>query len=156
MDPKPEEIAKLAYKFYIEDGKPVGCAKEHWLRAEEFLRHPENHADSNVLSVPSEPEITRALDEKARDLDQGLPSDPRSGKEAVHQWVEIASGPREERRDAAAIQEVLKHLPGVERVKVDPESGRVRIHFDARRTNPAAIHEAILEHDFDSPEVSRR
>jgi hypothetical protein len=154
MQPPREEIAKLAYQFYIEDGKPTGCAKEHWARAEEFLNHPENHADSNLLATPSEPEINQALDEKARELDQNLPSDPRSGEDAVHQWFEIANEQPKERQNGRAksprkLEEVLKGLPGIERIKVVNGADRLRIHFDARRTNPAAIHEAILERKAD-------
>jgi copper chaperone CopZ len=152
MGPSAGEIAKLAYRFYIEDGKPEGCAKEHWARAEEFLRHPENHSGKNVLTVPSEPEITRALDEKGRDLDLHLPSDPHSGKDAFHQRFELALDQRKSRRDVKNLENALKHLPGIERVEVDAGSTRVRIHFDARRTNPAAIHEAVTDREAEEIE----
>jgi hypothetical protein len=152
MDPKTEAIARLAYRFYVEDGKPEGRAKEHWARAEEFLRHPENHSEANLLAVPSEPEIDRALDEKARDLDLDLPSDPHSGRDAVHQRVEIAIDRREKRPKVQEFEAALKKLPGIERVELDAEAGRVRIFFDARRTNPAAIHEAITDREEDFPE----
>jgi len=145
MKPQPDEIAKLAYRLYLEDGKAVGCAEDHWQRAEEFLSHPENHSDQNVLSVPSEPEITRALDEKARILDLDLPSDPHSGAGAVHQRVDLALDSRKEPRNKKALAKALKHLPGIERVETDVKSSRVSIYFDARRTNPAAIHEAIFD-----------
>ncbi|MCB1178838.1 MAG: DUF2934 domain-containing protein [Leptospiraceae bacterium] len=35
--PKDEEIAKLAYFFYLEEGYPSGKDKEHWFRAEKEL-----------------------------------------------------------------------------------------------------------------------
>jgi copper chaperone CopZ len=147
MKPSAEEVAKLAYRFYLEDGKPDGQASEHWARAEEFLRHPENHSNRNVLSVPSEPEITRALDEKSRELDRDLPSDPRTGKKAVHQHVELAVKGR--KQGMAALEKALKHLEGIEQIKPDKATGRVVVHFDARRTNPAAIHEAILDRGYE-------
>jgi copper chaperone CopZ len=148
MEPSPEEIAKLAYQFYLEDGKPEGRAADHWTRAEEFLCHPENHSNHNLLSVPSEPELTRALDEKARELDRKLPSNPRTNKEAVHQQVELAIDRKGKRRELPALEVALKHLDGIERIDADKAAGRVVIHFDARRTNPAAIHEAILSRGY--------
>ncbi len=33
-----EEIAKLARRYYDEEGQPEGRAEEHWLRAERELR----------------------------------------------------------------------------------------------------------------------
>jgi Protein of unknown function (DUF2934) len=144
MEPTPDDISRLAYQFYLEDGKPEGFALDHWKRAEEFLRHPENHSGKNVLAVPSEPEITRALDEKAVELDTDLPSDPRTGEEAVHQKVELAVDPQAKR--GQTLQAALKHLPGIERIHPQPDLKRVTIYFDARLTNPAAIHEAAMEH----------
>ncbi len=153
MKPQPEEVARLAYQFYIEDGKPVGSAEDHWARAEEFLSHPENYSDKNVLAVPSEPEITRSLDEKAKILDADLPSDPHSGKDAFHQRVDLALDHRKDLQDKKSLQQALKHLKGIERVETHAKSERVSVYFDARQTNPAAIHEALFDHarpDFDS------
>ena len=59
--PTVAEISALAYQLYEEDGKPDGQAADHWRRAEEILRHPETRPADNILSPPSEPEITRAL-----------------------------------------------------------------------------------------------
>jgi copper chaperone CopZ len=148
MEPTQEDIAKLAYQFYVEDGKPEGRAEDHWARAEEFLSHPENHSDENVLAVPSEPELTRALDERAQELDRDLPSDPRSGEQALHQQVAMAIDAKEGRQDVKTLEDALGHLPGIEGVEIDRKEGRVHIHFDARRTNPAAIHEAILNRGY--------
>jgi hypothetical protein len=146
MQPRQNDIAKLAYQFYLEDGKAAGHAEEHWARAEEYLRHPENYSDDNVLSPPSEPELTPGLDERARELDGDLPSNPASGEEAVHQRLEIATDEREEGPDATALQEALEMLPGIERVNL--EAGRLQVEFDARRTNPAAIHDALLARGY--------
>jgi hypothetical protein len=143
----------LAYQFYLEDGQSGGRAAEHWARAEEFLRHPENHSDSNVLAPPSEPELTRALDEKAQELDGDLPSNPQSGEESVHQHMEIAIDPREQKKDVGMLRQVLRGLPGIERVELEDSTGRVQIRFDARRTNPAAIHEAILTRGYKPSET---
>lgn len=153
MQLNPEEVAKLAYRFYLEDGKPEGRASDHWLRAEAFLLHPENRSDQNILAVPSEPELTRALDEKGRELDRDLPSDPRTNGDAVHQTVELAIDHREKREDVATLKKILKHLKGIEGIEVDAKAARVSISFDARRTNPAAIHEAILNRGYKPSDV---
>jgi copper chaperone CopZ len=148
MQPSTDAISKLAYQFYLEDGKPEGFAEEHWARAEAFLLHPENHAEVNVLAPPSEPELTRALDEKAQELDTNLPSDPHTDENAVHQTVELAIDHDKKRQDLQTLQASLGHLQGIEGVEIDTNLGRVKIHFDARRTNPAAIHEAMLEDGY--------
>jgi hypothetical protein len=155
MEPRQEDIAKLAYQFYLEDGKAEGNEAEHWARAEEFLRHPENYSDDNVLAPPSEPELTPALDERARALDQDSPSNPASGRDAVHQRLEIATDPRKEGPDATALQEALEMLPGIERVNLEEGSGRLQVEFDARRTNPAAIHDALLERGYQPSALPR-
>ena len=148
MEPTPREIARLAYRFYVEDGKPEGCAEDHWLRAEAFLLHPENHSDLNLLTMPSEPEITPALDEKAKDLDQFLPSDPHSGEDSMHQRIDIAIDSRARNKTEQDFKGALKNLQGIQRVKADG-ADRMTIFFDARRTNPAAIHEALSARDVD-------
>jgi DUF2934 family protein len=153
MAPRREDIARLAYQFYLEDGRRPGREEDHWARAEEFLRHPENHSDSNVLSPPSEPELTPALDEKALELDQDLPSNPQTGEEAVHQHMEIAIDPGALK--SGKLPQVLRRLRGIERVEMEDGTGRVQIRFDARRTNPAAIHEAILARGYKPSEAAR-
>ena len=38
-DPAPaEDIAKVAYQIYVEEGRPEGQADEHWARAQRCLR----------------------------------------------------------------------------------------------------------------------
>ena len=37
-DPLEDDIARLAYQYYEEEGCPEGCALEHWVRAEQNLR----------------------------------------------------------------------------------------------------------------------
>lgn len=153
MEPRREDIARLAYQFYLEDGRVAGREEDHWARAEEFLRHPENHSDSNVLSPPSEPELTPALDEKALDLDQDLPSNPQTGEEAVHQHMEIAADPGGLK--SGTLEQVLRRLKGIEQVEAKDGTGRILIRFDARRTNPAAIHEAMLARGYKPTEAVR-
>ncbi len=34
------EIARLAYRYYEEEGRPEGRADEHWLRAEREIKGP--------------------------------------------------------------------------------------------------------------------
>jgi Protein of unknown function (DUF2934) len=134
-EPTYAEISALAYRLYEEDGKPQGESEIHWHRALDLLRHPETFSADNVLSPPSEPEINRTLDAKAEVLDQGLPSDPHSGPKAFHQQVEFAVGTRK----IATIRKALKDVDGVTSVENGEERGTVRIAFDARKTNAAAI-----------------
>ena len=37
---RDEEIARLAFRFYEEEGRPDGRAAEHWRRAEEEFNGP--------------------------------------------------------------------------------------------------------------------
>lgn len=34
------EIARLAHRYYEEEGRPEGRAEEHWLRAEREIKGP--------------------------------------------------------------------------------------------------------------------
>ena len=138
-EPTYAEISTLAYQLYLEDGKPDGEAESHWHRAEDILRHPETFSPDNVLAPPSEPEINRNLDARAEVLDRDLPSDPHSGPAAFHQHLDFAAGTRK----AAAIRRDLKGINGVETVEKGASEGTVRIAFDARKTNAAAIIEAL-------------
>jgi len=36
--PSEEEIRKMAYQKYLDEGCPEGCSMEHWLQAEAELR----------------------------------------------------------------------------------------------------------------------
>jgi hypothetical protein len=136
-EPTVAAISALAYQLYLEDGKPEGQAADHWHRAEEILRHPETRPSDNILSPPSEPEITRALDAKAEVLDAGLPSDPHSGPQAWRQFVDIAA----EKRDVAEIRRALAALPGIE--QLTGGRGTVRINYDARKVSQAAIIDCL-------------
>jgi copper chaperone CopZ len=146
-EPTYAEISALAYQLYEEDGKPQGQAALHWHRAVDILRHPETFSPDNILSPPSEPEINRTLDAKAEVLDQGLPSDPHSGPKAFHQEVEFAAGARK----VTAIRKALKGITGVKSVENGAEGGTVRIAFDARKTNSAAIIDALTPAEAEQP-----
>ena len=37
---RDEEIARLAYRYYEEEGRPDGRAEEHWSRAEQEFHGP--------------------------------------------------------------------------------------------------------------------
>lgn len=138
-EPTYAEISALAYQLYEEDGKPHGQAEIHWHRAVDLLRHPETFSADNVLSPPSEPEINRTLDAKAQVLDRDLPSDPHSGPKAFHQHLDFAAG----KRKVPDIRKALRGVDGVESVKAGNPRGTVRIAFDARKINPAAIIEML-------------
>jgi Protein of unknown function (DUF2934) len=111
--PTRERIAEVAYLLYIEEGRPEGKADGHWRRAEEIL----------------------AADH--------LPSDPHSGPEAYHQQVTVAVDRRNDRTAAKAILKLVQALRGVESADLNEEGTSIKISFDARRTNPAAVFDAI-------------
>ena len=140
--PTYAQVSALAYKLYEEDGRPEGEAESHWHRALDILTHPENYSDENVLSPPSEPELTRALDAKTLPVDVGIPSDPYSARDAYHQHIEVGIEGRKDRA-VAKIKEALRSLKGVEQVEAGKKPRTVRISFDARHTNPAAILESL-------------
>jgi hypothetical protein len=146
--PTPAQIAALAYQLYVEDGKPEGEAEAHWHRALDILTHPETYSDDNILTPPSEPEITPALDARAQPLDEGLPSDPHSRSQAYHQRIEVGIDGRE-KKAAVRMQEMLRQVPGIERTQPGSTGETMQIFFDARRTNPAAILEALTASDGD-------
>jgi len=56
--PAKDQIAKLACQFYIESGCQEGRDAEHWLRAEQILRHQAarqaNSAGTQPASKPQE------------------------------------------------------------------------------------------------------
>jgi hypothetical protein len=146
-EPTYAEISALAYQLYLEDGRPQGEAETHWHRAVEILRHPETFSPDNVLSLPSEPEINRTLDAKAEVLDRGLPSDPHSGPKAFHQQMEFAAG----KRTPAELRKELKGIAGVTSVEKGDSRGIVRIAFDARKTNAAAIIDTLAPVPVEEP-----
>ena len=142
--PTVAEISALAFQLYEEDGRPEGEAETHWRRAEEILRHPEaRHAD-NILSPPSEPEITRTLDAKAKILDAGSPSDPHSGPQSWRQFVDVAA----ENRGTTEIKKALQGLDGI--VTTIGGKGTVRITFDARKVTPSAIIDRLTPANSDA------
>jgi copper chaperone CopZ len=136
-EPTVADVSALAYQLYEEDGRPEGQAADHWRRAEDILRHPETRPADNILSPPSEPEITRALDARAEVLDAGLPSDPHSGPQSWRQSVEIAA----EKRDVADMRRALSSLAGIEKLTAGP--GTVRITYDSRQVSQAAIIDCL-------------
>jgi hypothetical protein len=117
-EPTFAEISALAYQLYEEDGQPQGQAETHWRRAEEILRHPEARLADNLLSPPSEPEITRALDAKAEVLDADSPSDPHSGPDSWRQSLDIAA----EKRDVAEIRRAHRRNARRRRAALAPAS----------------------------------
>jgi len=50
----------------------------------------------------------------------------------------------------ASVTQVLKAIDGVRDVDVSLEEGRARVHFDAGRTNPAALRHAVEDAGYDA------
>ena len=58
-------IESLAYYFYLADGRPEGCALQHWLEAQELVEteqqfEAESSFESNIFDakIVEEPELS--------------------------------------------------------------------------------------------------
>ncbi len=79
------------------------------------------------------------------------PADPFNPERADHpilETIEIAAEGDDYDKCVRVLSEPLLRLPGVFAVKVDPEHERVVITFDARKTHPPALHDAILRSGY--------
>jgi hypothetical protein len=114
MAPTQKQISELAYALYVEEGRPEGRADWHWNRAVEIL---------------SQPPI--------------LPSDPHSGPEACYQHIDLAVDHRSGQATSGEFIRTLLALKGVKKADPSEHGQTIRITYDARHTNPAAIFDAI-------------
>ena len=83
--PTANEIATLAYLYYLDDGCPEGRSEEHWLRAETCLREQKSGNDAissgpvdRVSKVKKSPVTKRssATATKRADKDRNEPGNP--------------------------------------------------------------------------------
>lgn len=76
------------------------------------------------------------------------PADPfflERADHAILDKISIATEGGDLQTHARRLRPVLMKLDGVKNVEVDPEEGRIIITYDARRTHPPDIHDAILK-----------
>jgi copper chaperone CopZ len=79
------------------------------------------------------------------------PADPFSMERADHailETIEIATEGEDCDECVRNLTPVLKKIAGVKEVKADLEHQRVRITFDARKTHPPDLHDAILNSGY--------
>lgn len=79
------------------------------------------------------------------------PADPFFAERADHaivESIEIATAGEDCDECVRKLQPVLTKIPGVQEVKVDLQHERVIVSFDARKTHPPDLHDAILKSGY--------
>ena len=79
------------------------------------------------------------------------PADPFFPERADHEileTIEIATEGEECDECVRKLRPVLMKIPGVKNVKVDLKRERVIVTFDARKTHPPDLHDAILKSGY--------
>ena len=79
------------------------------------------------------------------------PSDPFSsihGDRPVVETIEIATEGEDCDECVRKLRPVLTKIPGVQDIKVDLKHERVVVAFDARKTHPPDLHDAILKSGY--------
>ena len=79
------------------------------------------------------------------------PADPFvnvHGDQPVIETVEIATEGEDCDECVRKLRLLLKKIPGVNDVKVDLKHERVIVTFDARKTHPPDLHDAILKSGY--------
>lgn len=85
----------------------------------------------------------------ATTYDPADPHDPRHpALEPISETLAIAVEGDHPRSHANRIEKLLAGAPGVEGVEPHADEARVLVHYDARRTNPAELHEQLLAHGY--------
>jgi copper chaperone CopZ len=83
--------------------------------------------------------------------DEPEPSDPFNPERADHailETIEIATEGEDCDACVRKLRPVLMKNPGVQDVTVDLERERVVVTFDARKTHPPDLHDAILQSGY--------
>jgi copper chaperone CopZ len=79
------------------------------------------------------------------------PADPFNsarGDQAIFETIEIATEGEDCNECVRKLRPVLKEIPGVKDVDVDLAHDRVIVTFDARKTHPPDLHDAILKSGY--------
>ena len=80
--------------------------------------------------------------------DPADPFNPERGDHAVLETIEIATEGEDCNECVRKLRPILKKISGVKDVKVDLARERVIVTFDARKTHPPDLHDAILESGY--------
>ncbi len=90
-------IAALAYRYYLEEGRPEGRSQEHWLRAEHTLKGQTNLGPRDKNGVP-EAELSRFVAEGGSVAPPIAKPDPRlsASREMIREGSSaVAHAPRQ-------------------------------------------------------------
>lgn len=89
-------------------------------------------------------------------MDPARPNDPdpaspfftEHADHPILETIEVATEGEDSDECVRNLSEPLMRISGVSSVKVDPEHGRVVVTFDARKTHPPDLHDAILKSGY--------
>jgi len=132
-EPTYAEISALAYRLYEEDGKPHGESEIHWHRALDLCDIPRPFPRQRALAA------FRAGDHRTLDAKAECSIKACRPIRTAAQGVSPAGGIRRRNTQDRDDPQGLKDVDGVTSVENGEERGTVRIAFDARKTNAAAI-----------------
>ena len=82
------------------------------------------------------------------DPDPADPFFPERADHAILETIEIATGGENHHQAVRKLRGPLIKIKGVHDVKVDLEHERVIVTFDARKTHPPDLHDAILNSGY--------
>lgn len=82
------------------------------------------------------------------DPDPSDPFFPERADHAILETIEIATGGENHRQVVRKLRVPLMKIKGVHEVKIDLEQERVIVTFDARKTHPPDLHDAILNSGY--------
>ena len=85
---------------------------------------------------------------RPNDPDPSDPFSPEHGDKAVVETMEIATEGEDCDECVRKLREPLMKIAGVKSVNVDLEKERVIVKFDARKTHPPELHDAILQSGY--------
>ena len=88
------------------------------------------------------------------DPDPADPFFPERADHAVFQTIEIATEGEDCDECVRKLRPVLKHIPGVQDVRVNLPDERVVVTFDSRKTHAPDLHDAILKSGYNPAPVA--
>jgi copper chaperone CopZ len=93
--------------------------------------------------------LEKAMDPaRPNDHDPADPFNPERADHAILETIEIATEGENHHRALRKLRGPLMKIRGVHDVKVDIEHERVIVTFDARKTHPPDLHDAILKSGY--------
>src|SRR6266581_4765561 len=125
---------------------PTPPARRFWLKM--------SGASSNQLRARQPQSHPRTLDKEAmdparpNDPDPSDPFNPERADHAILETIEIATEGEDCDECVRKLRAPLMKIKGVKNVKVDLRHERVVVTFDARKTHPPDLHDAILESGY--------